>query len=104
MNNDFWSTVVAEAKSSSASQLPNITYIDAVAEIAAAKPMASFIAIRAFDVIRDNLAVALVRPMADNPRQIEVIDCLTMDGPAFQRSVIRLARLRREIGRLLGIR
>jgi hypothetical protein len=83
---------------------PHNTYIDAVAEIAAAKPMASLIAIRPFDVIRDNLAVALVRPMGGNPRQIEVIDCLTMDGPAFQRSVIRLARLRREIGRLAGMR
>jgi hypothetical protein len=76
------------------------SYALSIGQLSAAPSMATFNVPRPVDVIRDGLGIVLVRPSPSDPRLIEVVDTLTIDGPAFQRAVIRLAQDHRQFARL----
>lgn len=101
MISDFWTDVVADARAKTATSTSTDEYDAALAKIAAIKPMATFQAAFPFDIIKDGLSVALVRPAVGNPRQIEVIDFLRLGDAAFERAIIKLAQFRRQFANLV---
>lgn len=69
-----------------------------------AEPVARFWVATPFEIVDSGMAVALVRPLAGRPQEVEVIDCLNLDTPALRRAVIKLAKLRQQLARLAGVR
>lgn len=80
----------------------NLEYHQAATTLMGAKPVARFWVGTPFDIVDSGLAVALVRPLAGDPQEVEVIDCLNLDTPALRRAVIKLAKLRQQLIRLAG--
>lgn len=83
---------------------PEFEYRQAATMLMGAKPVARFWVATPFDIVDNGLAVALVRPLAGDPQEVEVIDCLNLDTPALRRAVIKLAKLRQQLVRLAGLR